>query len=135
MKQTRAYSFSLDLLFFVFFDFVTFIFYFLFLPAPFVTGKKALDAQKRFSGDALSVREDELEMNKNKRKVTEAANRKYTDLVKASIKGTKRQEMQSQEMLRAEMQNAYKHGKEERGRFLFCFVCDGCLMIGWLLRL
>lgn len=128
MNQPRNKPLHVLSLFLTFFSFFSILLILcLFFAGSFVTGKKALDAQKRFSGDALSVREDELEMNKNKRKATEEANRKYTDLVKASIKGTKRKEMQSQEMLRAEMQNAYKHGEEEMGAgaIFFC-VCNGC---------
>lgn len=49
-------------------------------------------------------------MNMKKRQARAAANAKYDNLVKASIKGAKRESMQSQELLRAEMQNAYKTG-------------------------
>ncbi|CAM9975089.1 unnamed protein product, partial [Hapterophycus canaliculatus] len=76
-------------------------------------GKKANEAKRRASGDALSMKEDEMEMNLKKRRAREAANAKYDNLVKASIKGAKRENMQSQELLRAKMQNAYKHGDME----------------------
>lgn len=51
-----------------------------------------------------------MEMNLKKRKAREAANAKYDNLVKASIRGSKRESMQNQDLLRAEMQNAYKTG-------------------------
>lgn len=89
------------------FWFVLFGFIFLYT----LSGKKALDAKKRSTGDALSMREDEMAMTKSRRKAKEVANQTFTDLVKASIKGSKRENMQSQDMLRAEMQNAYKHGE------------------------
>lgn len=74
------------------------------------SGKKAQDAKRRAAGDSLSMREDEMEVALKKRKARDAANQKYDSLVKASIKGTKRENMQSQELLRMEMQMAYKHG-------------------------
>lgn len=73
-------------------------------------GKKASEAKRRASGDALSMREDEMEMNLKKRRAREAANAKFDNLVKKSITDSKRENMQSQDLLRAKMQNAYKHG-------------------------
>ncbi|CAN0363199.1 unnamed protein product [Ectocarpus sp. 12 AP-2014] len=75
--------------------------------------KKASEAKRRASGDALSMREDEMEMNLKKRRAREAANAKFDNLVKASITGSKRENMQSQDLLRAKMQNAYKQGDME----------------------
>ncbi|CAM9478077.1 unnamed protein product, partial [Laminaria digitata] len=76
--------------------------------------KKAQEAKRRAAGDSLSMREDEMEVNLKKRRAREAANQKYDSLVKASIKGTKRENMQSQELLRMEMQMAYKHGDMDK---------------------
>lgn len=84
--------------------------YFFILLEPPRAGKKAQEAKRRATGDSLTMKEDEMEMNVKRRKAKEAANQKYDNLVKASIKGAKRENMQSQDMLRAEMQMAYKQG-------------------------
>ena len=90
------------------------------IVSAFGSGKKAQEAKRRAAGDSLSMREDEMEVALKKRRARAAANEKYDNLVKASIKGTKRENMQSQELLRMEMQMAYKHGKEA-----FCFGLGG----------
>lgn len=75
-----------------------------------ILGKKASEAKRRASGDALSMREDEMAMNLKKRRAREEANAKFDSLVKKSITDSKRESMQSQDLLRAKMQNAYKQG-------------------------
>lgn len=94
------------------------------IVSAFGSGKKAQEAKRRAAGDSLSMREDEMEVALKKRRARAAANEKYDNLVKASIKGTKRENMQSQELLRMEMQMAYKHGKEA-----FCFGLGGGVRI------
>lgn len=65
-----------------------------------------------------------MEVALKKRRARDAANQKYDSLVKASIKGAKRENMQSQELLRMEMQMAYKHGALHAGGF-FVFGPEG----------
>lgn len=76
-------------------------------------GKKLRDAKKRASGDALSMKEDEMDMRMKKRRAKEAADQKYDNLIKSSITGKKMADMRSQELLRAEMQYAYKQGETD----------------------
>ncbi|CAM9712726.1 unnamed protein product [Discosporangium mesarthrocarpum] len=73
--------------------------------------KKAKEAKKRVKGDAAALREDELEVQRARQRKKELANQKFDRLVKASITGAKRESMRSQDLLRAEMQMAYKQGE------------------------
>ncbi|CAM9367408.1 unnamed protein product, partial [Choristocarpus tenellus] len=72
--------------------------------------KKAKEARKRTTGDSEALRQDEMEVQRNRIKKKELANQEFDRLVKASITGKKRESMQSQDLLRAEMQMAYKQG-------------------------
>ena len=71
-----------------------------------------------------------MEVALKKRQARDAANKKYDSLVKASIKGTKRENMQSQELLRMEMQMAYKHGALHSGGVFFFFFSQSGAGVG-----
>ena len=75
------------------------------------TGKKAREMKKRAAGDAQTIKEDEMDMKIKRLKAKEEFNKKYDSIIKASIKGDKRETMQSQDMLKAQMQVAYKQGE------------------------
>lgn len=80
-------------------------------PTRAQAGKKSREAKRRLVGDALTVKEDELEVNNRRRVAKAAADKKYNDLIKSSmLRGDKREKIISQDLLRAEMQMAYKRG-------------------------
>lgn len=67
--------------------------------------------KKRAAGDSQTIKEDEMDMKIKRLKAKEEFNKKYDNIIKASIKGDKRENMQSQDMLKAQMQVAYKQGE------------------------
>lgn len=60
-----------------------------------------------------------MELIRTRRLAKEAANKKYDDLIKKSIVGEKRDKIISQDLLRAEMQMAYKQGEKTFQATLF----------------
>ncbi|CAN0461985.1 unnamed protein product [Ascophyllum nodosum] len=56
------------------------------------------------------MKEDEIAMKQKRLKAKEESNKKFDNLIKKSITGDKLESMKSQDLLRAQMQLAYKRG-------------------------
>ena len=86
------------------------------------------------------MKEDEIAMKQKRLKAKEESNKKFDNLIKKSITGDKLESMKSQDLLRAQMQLAYKQGgsfetlrdktssSNGAAMYLFCsmrFLCYG----------